>query len=178
VNASYDVADAYLRRAWEVMAPSYRWIEFLDIPGALLYSLGEGRSDRARGEEYGSAGLQDIITVEQPIRDVEGSGDFGVLAAAVRTRALVPDEALAASFGREGYSVILDRAGEQVLFHPRRAFLRQHSAVLLGEGNWSVEATLFSDETGSFRFEDEGATRVASFVSLASPPWTMFLVAV
>lgn len=176
-NAAYEMADAYLRRAWDVMAPSYRWIEFRDAAGALLYSLGEGRSERAAGEEYGGAGLQDVVRVEQPIRDIDGSGDFGTLVTAVRTRALVPDEALAASFGREGYSVILDRVGEQVLFHPRRALLRQHTSVLLGEGNWGVDATLFSDETGNFSFEEEGAARVASFVSLSSPPWTIVSLA-
>jgi signal transduction histidine kinase len=173
LDAAYEMADTYLRRAWDVMAPSYRWIEFRDISGVLLYTLGEGRFERARGEEYGSAELQDVIRVDQPIRDIEGSADIGTLVAAVRTRALIPDEALAASFGREGYSVILDRAGEQVLFHPRRAFLRQHTAVLLGAGNWSVDATLFLHEAGNFDFKEEGTTRVASFVSLASPPWTI-----
>jgi signal transduction histidine kinase len=172
-DAAYEMADAYLRRAWELMAPSYRWIEFRDASGALLYSLGVDRIERERGEEYGGARLGDVIRVDQPIRDIEGLGEFGTLMAAVRTRALIPDDALAASFGRAGYSVILDRAGEQVLFHPRRAFLKQHIAVLLGSANWSVDATLFSDETGYFNFEEEGTTRVASFVSLSSPPWTI-----
>jgi signal transduction histidine kinase len=172
-GAAYEMADAYLHRAWEVMAPSYRWIEFRDTSGALLYSLGEGRIERARGEEYGGARLGDVIRVDQPIRDIEGLGEFGTLVAAVRTRALIPDDALAAAFGRAGYSVILDRASEQVLFHPRRAFLGQNVAVLLGSGNWAVDASLLSDEAGNFSYEEEGATRVASFVSLTSPPWTI-----
>jgi len=173
IETAYGMADAYLRRAWEVIAPPYRWIEFRDTAGDLLYSLGVDRMERTRAEEFGGPELQDVILVVQPIRDIEGSGEFGTLVAAVRARALIPDDALAASFGRAGYSVILDRASEQVLFHPRRAFLRQHAAVLLGSANWDVDATLFSVETGNFSYEEEGATRVASFVSLTSPPWTV-----
>ncbi|NIN71443.1 MAG: HAMP domain-containing protein [Gemmatimonadetes bacterium] len=173
VASAYEMADAYLRRAWGVMASSYRWIEFRDNTGALLYSLGVSASQRAMGEEYGGAELQDEIRVNQPIRDIEGTGDFGTLVAAVRTRALIPDEALAASFGRAGYSVILDRAGERVLFHPRRAFLRQDTEVLIGPANWNADPALFSDSAGNFSYEEDGAERVASFVSLTSPPWTI-----
>lgn len=173
VAAAYEMADAYLRRAWEVMGRSYRWIEFRDASGALLYSLGIDRIERAMGETFGGAEAQDVIEVVQPIRDIEGSGDFGTLIAAVRTQALIPDDALAASFGRAGYSVILDRAGEQVLFHPRRSFLRQSAEVLLGPGNWGLDEAAFSDQAGNFSYEEEGAKRVASFVSLTSPPWTI-----
>ncbi|MGD2218391.1 MAG: sensor histidine kinase, partial [Gemmatimonadales bacterium] len=173
VTTAYEMADVYLRRAWRVMARSYRWIEFRDSTGALLYWLGASPSERAIGEEYGGAELQDVIRVDQPIRDIEGTGDFGTLVAAVRTHALIPDEALAASFGRAGYSVILDRAGEQVLFHPRRSFLKQSTTVLLGSGNWNVDARLLPEGGGKFSYEEEGATRVASFVSLKSPPWTI-----
>jgi signal transduction histidine kinase len=173
VDAAYEMADAYLRHAWEVMSRSYRWVEFHDTSGVLLYSLGMNRVERAMGETVGGAELQDVIQVVQPIRDIEGSGDFGTLVAAARTQTLIPDDALAASFGRAGYSVILDRAREQVLFHPHRSILWQNTAMLLGPGGWDLDARLFSEAAGNFRYEEEGATRVASFVSLTSPAWTI-----
>jgi signal transduction histidine kinase len=173
VEAAYELADAYLRSAWEVMGRFYRWIEFRDGSGVLLYSLGMDRIERAMGETFEGEEPQAVIQVVQPIRDIEGSGAFGTVVAAVRTHALIPEEALSASFGRAGYSVILDRSGDQVLFHPRRSFLRQSSEVLLGPGNWGVDAALFSDQASNFSYEEEGTKRVASFVSLNTPPWTV-----
>jgi signal transduction histidine kinase len=170
-GAAYAAADAYLRRAWQVINPSYRRVEFLDTAGVILYTLGVGRMELDR-VELGSE-LYDIITVMQPIRDIESAQEIGTLVAVVRTRALLPENALATSFGRTGYSVVVDRSGERVLHHPRRAFLRQHVSALLGPEGWHVDAGRFSNERGSITYEEDGIQRVASFVSLSTPPWTV-----
>jgi hypothetical protein len=103
-------ADRYLRDAWAVLNPSYRWVEFRDDSGAVLYTLGVDRGARAAEAEFGGSQLLDVIPIDQPIHDVDDARELGTLLAAVRVQALLPTDALAAAFGRAGYSVIIDRS--------------------------------------------------------------------
>lgn len=171
VRAANVAADAYLSRAWDMMGSSYRWAEFRDTAGVLLYSLGARRAE-PEGPELGGE-LSDVITAMQPIRDVESGEALGTLAVGVRTRALLPEDALATAFGRAGYSVVIDRHEERVLYHPRRSFSRQSASALLGPDGWRIDMDRFSHERGSVAYEEDGVERVASFVSLSTPPWTV-----
>jgi signal transduction histidine kinase len=170
-------ADRYLRRAWDVVGPSYRWVEFHDADGALLYGLSTDEFGRASERRSDERPAQDVITVRQPIRDTETSATLGSLTAAVRLRALLPEEALSLSFGNDGYSVVLDRAAERTLFHPRRAFLGQDVLQLLGPEGWNVDPAGLADGSGHFRYEEENTSRIASFSSLTDPPWTVLTTA-
>jgi signal transduction histidine kinase len=170
-------ADRYLRRAWDVVGPSYQWVEFRDTDGSLLYGLSTDEFGRASQRRSDERPPQDLITVRQPIRDTETSVTLGSLTAAVRLRALLPEEALSLSFGNEGYSVVLDRADDRTLFHPRRAFLGQNLAQLLGPEGWNVDRAGLAEGSGHFRYEEENTSRVASFSSLADPPWTVLTTA-
>jgi signal transduction histidine kinase len=172
-QAAYEAADAYLRQAWRVVGAAYQWVEFRDTAGAVVHSLGADRFERSGEEEFGMAESQDVIRVVQPIRDIESGPALGTLVAAVRTRTLLLEEALGASFGDGGYSVVLDRTSGRVLYHPHRAFLRQSANLLLGPEGWDQDTAVFQAEGGSFQYEEAGEQRVASFTSLSSPAWTV-----
>lgn len=166
-------ADEYLRRAWEVLGSSYRWIEFHDTEGVVLYELGESPTARPQETGLGQSDVLDVVRLAEPIVDVETSGELGSLLAAVRLDALLPRNNLIASFGRQGYCAVLDRSSGRVLYHPQRAFVQQAVSALLGPDGWNIEAAVFSNESGSFVYQEEEARRVASFASLATPPWTV-----
>jgi signal transduction histidine kinase len=166
-------ADDYLRRAWDVFGDSYRRVEFRDAAGVKLYELGEVEDDRTLAAEAPTRELSDVLMVTQPIRDIANGDDLGSLTAAIRLRALLPDEALSVTFGRAGYSAVLDHASGRVLFHPSRALFQQPLATLLGPGGWNVDDAMLSDESGNFAYREENTVRVASFATLATPPWTI-----
>ncbi len=172
-ETALSAADQYLRRAWEVLGSSYRWIEFRDTAGAVLYELGENPTVRAHEVGLGQSAVLNVVWLAEPIVDVETSGELGRLLAAVHLDALLPRNNLAALFGREGYCAVLDRSSGRVLYHPRRAFVQQAASALLGPEGWDIDPAVFSNDSGSFAYQEEEARRVASFASLATPPWTV-----
>jgi signal transduction histidine kinase len=166
-------AHEYLRRAWEVFGDSYRWVQFRDHAGVRFYELGESDEARTLAAELPARGSFDVLVVTQPIRDIENGDDLGTLTAAIRLHALLPDEALSVAFGRAGYSAVLDRSSGRVLYHPSRAVFQQPLASLLGPGGWNVGGAALSGESGSFAYKEDNSSRVASFATLATPPWTI-----
>ncbi len=171
-EAAFAAADRYLRRVWQVVGSSYRWVEFRDTSGVVLYSLGARRTEGDE-EALGLADLYEVVTVTQPIRDIDNSSELGTIRAAVHLRAMLPREALATTFGSAGYSVIMDRSVGRVLYHPRRTHLRRTLQTLLGRDSWNVDPAVLASTSGSFVYEEENATRLASFASLGTPPWTV-----
>jgi signal transduction histidine kinase len=109
----------------------------------------------------------------EPVREAGSGRKYGSLEAVVRLQALLPEEALSLAFGAEGYSVILDRGNGSVLLHPQRTHLGQPLSELLGPAEWNVGPGILSGEVGSFAFEEDGARRIASFVNLSEPAWTV-----
>ena len=166
-------ADSYLNEAWDVLGSSYLSIEYRDTDGNAILALG----DPGRPGSYEAApavgDLRESLTVTRTIRDTESGAELGALVAAIRLRELLPREALATSFGRDGYSVVLDRSAERVLYHPRRAFLRQPLSEVLGSGSWNVDPDALAGDAGSFLYVEDEARRIASFVSLSAPEWTV-----
>jgi signal transduction histidine kinase len=173
LQAALHAADDYLRRAWNAMGASYRWVEFHDTAGEMLYEL--GAPNRSRATTQGSSGHEgyDDLVVTQPIRDLETGREAGTLTAAIPLRNLLPEDALSVSFGRAGYSAVIDRSQGQVLYHTRRTLSRQPVSTLLGSQGWDLDELVLAEESGDFAYENEGTPRVASFVSLATPPWTV-----
>lgn len=165
-DAAYASADPYLREAWEVVGSPYQWLEFRDAGGAVLYALGSN-------PQPGPG----VIEFEQPIRDPENSCELGTLATAIHLDMILPYERLDTSFGSEGYSVVLDRENDRILHHPLRAFVQQRTSSLLGPRGWRLDPARLSVGSGSFTLEEGGFSRVASFVSLDSPAWTVIATA-
>ncbi|MDH3498154.1 MAG: cache domain-containing protein, partial [Gemmatimonadota bacterium] len=173
VEAARRAADEYLRQAWQAVGSSYRWAEFRDTSGAVLYTLGASRSQPAFGEEVPDVDRRDVVVATQAVRDLDSGREWGSLVAAIHLRTLLPDDALAVSFGQAGYSTVIDRSMGQVLYHPRRTYFRQPLSMLLGPDGWSVDRTAFAEASGRFEHAEEGVHHVASFTSLTEPPWTV-----
>lgn len=171
--SAHPEADAYIRRVWELFGISYHWIELRDTAGEAVISLGESRTDRVGADDLGQRSAGAGIRFARPIRDGSGSARLGEVVAVARLDQVLPMEALAQAFGRSGYSVILDRPKDQVVYHPRRSQLQAPASSLLGPDGWDVDRDRLAADSGSFTFRLADSTRVASFVNLETPPWTI-----
>lgn len=161
---------AYLASVWELVRPSYRWIELRDGADTPLHRLGEVPSGLRVGP---GAGRGDVVVLAFPVPATDGGGNRGQVVAAVRANAILPAEILDASFGRAGYTVVLDRAAGTVLHHPSRRFLNQGVEGLLGADGWRVGAGAFAADSGRIRYAERDSSRVASFLRVRAPPWTV-----
>ncbi len=172
-DAAIAAARPYLDRVWEVVGTSYRWVAFRDSEGAVVYVMGSDRSIGTHWTEHDS----DMLELEQPICDTETSRELGTLSTSIHLDAILPRERLDMSFGQDGYSIVLNRETDLILYHPRRAYIQQSASELLGQESWRVNPAILSDDEGSFTFREEESNRVASFVNLSTPPWTVISTA-
>jgi len=166
---------SFLDAAWRTVDASWAWAEILDANGAVVHRMGEPPTEM---ESFGApappAGrAQHVIT--RPIREAgrEQSPAMGLIRGSLRLQEVLPLGEVAAGFGELGYSVIADREGERILLHPRLTGRWQSLPALFGPGGWDVEATSLGAPSGRFTYKEEGTARVASFVSLDDPPWTI-----
>jgi signal transduction histidine kinase len=166
-------ADAYLQQVWELFRVSYHWIELRDTTGAAVYSFGASRAERARADELGGGVAGEGIRFDRPIRNAGTSAQLGTAVAMARHEQVLPSEALSRTFGRSGYSVVLDREADRVVYHPRRSQLQARASVLIGPDGWDVDASRLARDSGSVVFDLGDSTLVASFVNLETPPWTV-----
>jgi len=167
--AAHTAADTYLRSAWAVLGRSYDAVEFRDAGGQLVYRLGQSLASNLAEP----ARARTPLTIRRPIVDRQRGVAVGTLLAAVRSDALLPADVLATGFGRAGYTMVVDRAAGEVLYHPRHAVLRQSLTELLGPSGWDVPAATLARGSGTFTYREADSTRVAAFVALVSPPWTV-----
>ncbi len=171
-EAALASADVYLRRAWELFARSYTRVELLDSRGEPVYRLGEPGDPIAVAKVSGVPAGEALV-VRRPIHDTRDGRRVGTLVAAIRLDALLPQDALEARFGRAGYTMVLDRGSGRVVYHPRHAYSQRAVAALAGPEGWNIDTALLSQERGSFVYREGDSTRVASFASVAAPPWTI-----
>lgn len=176
MESALAAAEAYLRQAWRSVGASYRWAEFRDTAGALLYRLGERTSGSVVGLDE-PIDPAHVLFVSRPIQDLDTQERMGTLRAAIRLQTLLPDEALQVAFGRSGYSAVIDRSSSRVLHHPRRAFVRQPVSMVTGPDAWDVEEARLAERTGRFTYREDDSSRVASFAALTDPPWTIVATA-
>jgi signal transduction histidine kinase len=172
VAPAWAAADAYLRRAWEIFGRSFVYVEFLDERGEFVYRLSvSGERVVGRGADAAAAG--EGLVVRRPIRDTRDGRPLGTLVASVRLGSLLSPEVLQARFGRSGYSTVVDRSSGRVVYHPLHEFSQRAVAALAGPEGWSIEPAILAGARGSFVYRAGDTTRVASFVSVADPPWTV-----
>jgi signal transduction histidine kinase len=172
-ESALSAADPFLQQVWELYRLSYHWIELRDTAGAVVYGLGESRAERARESEIGGSDPDAGMRLEQPIHDPETSATLGAVVALARLEQVLPSEPLSSAFGRSGYSVVLDRRSDRIVYHPRRSFLQARASVLVGRDGWNVDPGRLAGDSGSIVFSVADSTRVASFVNLETPPWTV-----
>lgn len=167
-------ADAYLRQVWDVVRPYYDWIEFRDVDGARVYRLPPDTDDRAGStDDTPVLDPSSVMLARHPIHDAAGTAEVGMLRAALYRETLLPYEQLAARFGENGYSIVVDRALGTVVYHPSHAYRDQSLSVLMGPDGWDTDPAELERERGTFTYRERDATRVAASVSLAEPAWTV-----
>ncbi len=163
----------FLRQAWRQLAPSYYSIELRDSSGTIMEELSRETPD-VEGATPLVATSEPSVVAEQPIREWGSGRRLGTVLARPRLSSLLPREALDARFGQAGYSVVVDRAVGRILYHPRRAMTDQPWRGLLGRD--SAEGGSLDLPTATLRFHEHDSLRIASAVSLTTPPWTILAV--
>lgn len=166
-------ADAYLSSVWALVRPSYRSIELQDAAGRGLYVMGEREET---GDAPGSGGLHppgEVVELEFPVTMAPGSDTVGMVVAAVRPGALLSEELLGTTFGRAGYTILLHRGKDAVIHHPSRRMLNQPTDRLFSQDGWDENPVVLAPDSGSFTYRENDSLRVASFLNVESPPWTV-----
>ncbi len=168
-------ATTYLSEAWDRFGGSYRDIHLRDNAGQNLLSLGAigGESAWGGGVATPSVGISPTANFYVPVPD-HGTGEkMGTVEAEVRLQIALPAEFLENVFGPSGYTVVVDRRGGQILHHPSRTHINQPASSLLGSESWNLDPEVLEAPNGNFSYREEDLGRVASFVSLEAPPWTV-----
>lgn len=179
LDSALSQAEDYLTEAWARFGGSYQRIELQDMDGRRVFTLGDSPPGTPPGFPMGG-GIGESSPAARlsiPVQDLESGERIGTLEAAVHLRTVLPGEALDAAFGSAGYTVVVDRSEGEILHHPSRRFVHQPSSTLLGPGAWDVDPGALASDSGSFTFQEADAQRVASFVSLSDPPWTVITTA-
>jgi signal transduction histidine kinase len=159
-------ADTFIRAAWKQMAGEYRSLELLDARGAVLYQI--GNSDAGI-----PIGATRTVPVERAITD-PGSGETrGSLVLQASIHALLPREMLERRVGNRGYTIVIDRAADRVMYHPHMAWTGQAATRLADTEGWPEGVAAVMPPSGNFTYGRGDSARIASFVSLSSPAWTI-----
>jgi len=179
LDTAVQQANAYLAGAWRQVGDSYRDIQFRDNEGQTLFWLGGGAGVNALGAAGPSEplGISPAARLLIPVPDLDTGERMGMVEAAVQLRIILPLETLETVFGPSGYSVILDRGEEEILHHPSRRYVNQPISSLLGPGSWDLDSQVIATDSGSFSYGAPDSSRIASFVSLETPPWTVISTA-
>ncbi|MCJ7629318.1 MAG: sensor histidine kinase, partial [Longimicrobiales bacterium] len=168
-------AMSFLDAAWRTVGSSWGWAEIRDAGGSVMHRMGEPPTEPepfdAPARPIG--GTEYVVTRTIPEVGDKPNSTLGSLRGALILQEVLPQGELAAGFGELGYSVVIDRDGDRLLFHPRGAARQQSLSALLGPGGWNVDPALLAAPAGEFTYSEEGTARVASFVSLDDPPWTI-----
>lgn len=162
---------AYLRQAWTSLRSRYEQIEFEDREGVVVLSFSDDE-----GPSVGSGLIPYIsaVRLERDIRE-EGQEPMGRVVAMTRVDALVPGERLSKRVGASGYSVVVDRGIGRVIRHPDRGL--RGSPVDSLVRRWTIDRATLGQDRGQFGYRDGASDRVASFVSLSDPAWTLVATA-
>jgi len=118
-------------------------------------------------------GEREEFRFSHPIPNPAGPLPLGQVVAAAPVDQTLPPDVLDQSFGRSGYSVVLNLQDDRVLFHPRQSQLQATATNLLGPDGWRVDLERLLRDSGSFLFRVADSPRVASFVNLETPGWTV-----
>lgn len=175
LSQARDTAENYLDQVWGLFGRAYHWIELRDSAGVPLLQLGGSTGSLGESPLDRQTGLRSSTLIVQPVLGSGGDGEreVGAVVGMIPLDQVLPRELLETTFGRSGYSAVIDREAGRVLYHPRQALRGGLASALLGPSGWDVDAGLLGQERGAFTFRESDSTRVASFTSLVDPPWTV-----
>jgi signal transduction histidine kinase len=166
---------AFLDAAWRTVGSAWAWGEIRDADGLVVHRVGEPPLDVDSFEPQTRPAGRTEYVLSRPIREAssEAESTIGSIRGSLLLQEILPQGELEAGFGELGYSVVVDRVGDRLLFHPRMAQRRPSLSTLLGPRGWNTDPALLGAPSGTFRYLDDGTRRVASFVSLDDPSWTV-----
>lgn len=149
----------FFAELWTAIGRDFDWISIRDERGAgsphEAYRLGAATPDDA--PNAGSFVVTDSTAAES-IRPRS-------VVAAVKLSSLLPTEALASRFGRDGYTSIVDRASRRVVYGA------EHSDAIMAALPDSGAAR------SSLSYREQGSARLASVVRLTAPAWNVIATA-
>jgi two-component system, NtrC family, nitrogen regulation sensor histidine kinase NtrY len=178
-ESARESAVAYLAEVWQQIGSSYSAVELRDLAGDVVLELGDRPAGHLLpGPGGGALGARPASgpTLEQPIVREGTSARLGTVVAEPRLAELLPAEALDARFGAAGMNLVLDRSTGQVVHSSRGARMAWGPAAT-PELGFDPAGALFAAPAGQFRYHHSDSTRLAAFVNLAAPPWTVISVA-
>ena len=148
----------FFTELWTAIGRDFDWISIRDESGAgsrrEAYRLGATTPDDA--PRAGSFVVTDSSAA--------ASSRPRSVVAAVKLSSLLPAEALASRFGRDGYTSIVDRASGRVVYGA------EHSDA--------IAALLDSaGARSSLSYREQGSARLASVVRLTAPAWSVIATA-
>jgi len=111
-------------------------------------------------------------TISEPIRDLDSKRILGTVTFEPRSTTAWSPDLFAPSFGRTGYGVIIDRRTDRILLHSNPAMVHKSARELVG-ARWTRDSGRVSKGSGTFTYSEHDSARIASFVNLDSPPWTV-----
>jgi signal transduction histidine kinase len=165
IRASRDSVDAYLHTVWQLAANTYYSAELLTDAGEVAW--------RARSDSTAALTKDAPLILREPIHDVTTRRVVGSLVLVPRPNALWSRDVLGPSFGRTGYGALIDRRTNRILAHPMSSLVLQPAGAALGATWMKDSARVASQPAGTLVYHERDSLRIASFVSLTSPPWTV-----
>jgi len=164
IREAQRAADDYLRTVWRLAGASYTSAELTDTRGVRLWDAANDSTSRGIADR--------LLTVSQPVRDLESTRILGRVTLAPRPTTLWARDLFAPSFGRSGYGVVIDRMTGRVLVHPNPAMIQRSAREIFGAA-WTRDSVSLSHGRGTVVYTEHDSARIASYVSLDSPPWTV-----
>lgn len=161
VRIARSAAEEYLNGFWRLAQHTYISVELRDTAGVILW-----RGADALMPDTG----QRVIT--EPLRAVRTSHVVGSILLVPRPDVLWSRDALGPSFGRTGYGALIDRRANRVLVNTASAVPATSPRELFGN-EWPTDSIRLMQPSGWLAYRERDSLRTASFVSLASPPWTI-----
>jgi len=171
VGAARAKAQPYLLDVWREIGRDFNWASVRDSAGVEVLRLGTavGDADPLRG-----------FIETREVREPRTGRLLGTVQVALRLDSLLPRAALDARLGRRGSALVIDRAGDSVLFEARGENMPVDGTsreVLAAWRRWSAGATSRGDTTGSFTAGDSVTTAIAGVVNMAGPGFSIISLA-
>lgn len=159
-------AARFVQDAWTRIGATYAELTYRDRDGIVIHRL---------GETEGSSGSDGLDPVAEQVRGPGSGAALGSVSVRPVPEAIFPLDLLASGFGETGRGMVLDREREKIIYHPDRAINGTGYDSLVATGAWEVGPATLDRPTGTFRYRSGDTLRVASFVSLTTPKWTVVM---
>ena len=164
-SAAAREADRFVRDVWARLGSTYGGLSYTDPREHEVYGFG--------GTIIGGAPGELLHRVSLPIRHRVTGAPLGRVTLLPSIAGRLPLDILASGFGETGHGMVLDRETGRILYHPQRAMRGADFVALIDSGAWRIDRVRLDDERGTFRYRENDTLRIASFVSLPSPQWTI-----